>query len=272
MFSLLARGAAFFSGLFIISRKVLRSTCSHWSDASVVAVSTRFVSSVHASLATAAGVIVVASCRDVMTDRHWLVDGFVLFGAPYMAYDIFAMYLSNFHFQRAKGHSGACREHSLQTVRVFLQRDWLLVLHHLALLLVFMPITLFFRRGLGDFFIGCLFITEFSTPFVSIGKILIQLGLEDSRLHKINGVMVLVSFFTCRILLFPFMYWMYGRQYDIPLHRVAFHLPLHCNVGNLAILAPQIYWFILLLKKAQRLYRRQKRGKDDSHKARDSKI
>ncbi|KAM4628183.1 TLC domain-containing protein 3A-like isoform 2-T2 [Polymixia lowei] len=224
------------------------------------------VSSVHASLATAAGIVIVSSCRDVMTDRHWLANGFVFFGAPYMVYDIYAMYLTNYHIQRVKRCDDAYRKHSLQTVKAFLLRDRLLVIHHLVLLLVFLPITLFFRRGLGDFFIGCLFITEFSTPFISIGKILIQLGLEDTRLHRINGVMVLVSFFTCRILLFPFMYWMYGRQCDMPLHRVPFHMPLHCNVGNLALLAPQVYWFILLLKKAHRLYQRQKRRKGDAHK------
>lgn len=91
----------------------------------------------------------------------------------------------------------------------------------------------------------------------------VQLGLDNSRLHKLNGIMVLVSFFTCRILIFPFMYWMYGRQFGIPLHRVAFHLPLHCNLGNLLILAPQLYWFVLLLRKAKRLYLRQKRGNQD---------
>lgn len=32
----------------------------------------------------------------------------------------------------------------------------------------------FFRNDRGDFFIGCLFLTEISTPFVSLGKILIQ--------------------------------------------------------------------------------------------------
>lgn len=32
----------------------------------------------------------------------------------------------------------------------------------------------FLRRGLGDFFIGCFFITELSTPFICLGKILIQ--------------------------------------------------------------------------------------------------
>lgn len=91
----------------------------------------------------------------------------------------------------------------------------------------------------------------------------VQLGLDHSRLHKLNGIMVLVSFFMCRILIFPFMYWMYGQQFGIPLHRVAFHLPLHCNLGNLLILAPQLYWFVLLLRKAKRLYLRQKRGNED---------
>lgn len=105
------------------------------------------------------------------------------------------------------------------------------------------------------------FLPSFSPKLLLI----IQLGLDDTRLHRINGIMVLLSFFTCRILVFPFMYWMYGQQFGIPLHRVAFHLPLQCNVGNLVILAPQIYWFILLLRKANRLYRRQKRGKGDGN-------
>ncbi|XP_003459973.1 protein FAM57A [Oreochromis niloticus] len=213
MLSALVCGALVFPGLFCGSRKVLKSTFTQWSDADVVCVSERLVSAIHASLATAAGVTVMTSCRDVITDSHWLVNGFVLFGVPYVVFDIYAMYLSHYHTQK-----------------------------------------------LGDFFIGCLFTTEFSTPFVSIGKILIQLGLNNTRLHRINGIIVLLSFFTCRILLFPFMYWMYGRQFGIPLHRVVFHLPLQCNVGNLVLLAPQIYWFILLLRKANRLYLRQRKG------------
>lgn len=70
---------------------------------------------------------------------HWLVNGFVLFGAPYMASDIYAMYLSHYNIQKVKGHN---EDHSPQTVKAFLIRDWMLVLHHLALLLIFMPITL----------------------------------------------------------------------------------------------------------------------------------
>lgn len=268
MFTALVCGAVVFPGLFFSFRKILTRTFTQWSEADVVSVSESLVSAIHACLATAAGVIVVTSCRDVMTDSHWLVNGFVMFGAPYMAYDIYAMYLSHYHTQRVRGHTSSYSAHSLQTVKAFLRKDCMLVLHHLTLLLVFLPIALFFRRGLGDFFIGCLFTTEFSTPFVSIGKILIQLGLDNTRLHRINGIIVLLSFFTCRILIFPFMYWMYGRQFGIPLHRVAFHLPLQCNVGNLVILAPQIYWFNLLLRKANRVYLRQRRGNGDGDKDR----
>ncbi|KAM4742216.1 TLC domain-containing protein 3A-like isoform 1-T1 [Anableps anableps] len=256
-------GAVVFPGLFYSFRKILKHTWTEWSDADVVSVSERLVSAVHASLACAAGVTVVSSCQDVMTDSHWMVNNFVLFGAPYMIFDIYAMYLTHFHTERTRGGAKAPVEHSPQTVKAFLRKNWMLVLHHMALILIFMPITLFFRRGLGDFFIGCLFTTELSTPFISIGKILIQLRLDGTKLHRINGLIVLLTFFTCRILLFPFMYWMYGRQFGIPLHRVAFHLPLHCNVGNLVLLAPQIYWFILLLRKAQRLYLRQRRQQEE---------
>uniref|UniRef100_H3C9E8 TLC domain containing 3A n=1 Tax=Tetraodon nigroviridis TaxID=99883 RepID=H3C9E8_TETNG len=219
----------------------------------------RLVSSIHAVMATTAGVVVVSSCRgDVINHRHWLATTFVVrYGVPYMTYDIFAMYLSHYHRFRVKGHQGF-QQHSAQTVRSFLQKDFLLVLHHIALLAVLLPITLFFRQDRGDFFIGCLFLTEISTPFVSLGKILIQLGLQDCWLHKANGAVVLLTFFTCRIALFPCMYWAYGRHYGIPLRSVPLALPLYANLGNLCILAPQVYWFLLLCLKGYRLYRRSR--------------
>lgn len=44
----------------------------------------------------------------------------------------------------------------------------------LTLCVLCLSVPQFFRREQGDFFIGCLFLTELSTPFVSLGKILIQ--------------------------------------------------------------------------------------------------
>uniref|UniRef100_A0A8C4A2G8 TLC domain-containing protein n=1 Tax=Denticeps clupeoides TaxID=299321 RepID=A0A8C4A2G8_9TELE len=190
--------------------------------------------------------------------HHWLAKYFVIwYGVPYMAYDIYAMYLSHYYRFRVKGHEDY-KGHSWRTVNSFVRREFLLVLHHIALLTVLLPITLFFRKDQGDFFIGCLFLTEVSTPFVSLGKILIQLGLQSSWVHKVNGGMVLLTFFMCRIALFPYMYWVYGAHYGLPVYLVPFHLPLSANLGNLCILAPQVYWFVLLCRKGYRLYKRSR--------------
>ncbi|XP_026183687.1 smoothelin-like protein 1 isoform X2 [Mastacembelus armatus] len=175
MLKVLACGAVVFPGLFLAFRRILPCVFKHWSDADVVLVSERLVSSIHAIMATTAGVIVVTSCQgNAINDRHWLATYFVIwYGAPYMTYDIFAMYLSHYHRFRVKGHEDY-KQHSLKAVNSFIHKEFLLVLHHIALLTILLPITLFFRKDQGDFFIGCLFLTELSTPFVSLGKILIQ--------------------------------------------------------------------------------------------------
>ncbi|XP_064158160.1 TLC domain-containing protein 3A-like [Anguilla rostrata] len=260
MLRALSCGVLAFPGLFCFLRKFISCTFKTWTEADVVLVSERLVSTLHAVLASTAGLLIIKSCKNVMTDRHWLSTDFVWFGVPYMSYDIYAMYLCHYYNCQVKGHV-EYRNHSLHTVRAFLRKDFLLVLHHTVLLTIFLPITLFFRRDLGDFFVGCLFTTEFSTPFICLGQILIQLGLQASWLHRVNGVMALLSFFTCRVALFPYMYWAYGRHAGIPFHSVPFHLPLCCNLGNLCILAPQLYWFTLLCRKARRLYLRQAKPK-----------
>ncbi|XP_033905346.1 TLC domain-containing protein 3A-like [Acipenser ruthenus] len=261
MLHVLVLGAVFFPGLFLLTRRVLASIFKQWNNADLVLVSERCVSTVHALLATSSGFIVVTTCKNVMTDRHWLATAFVWFAMPYMAYDIYAMYLSHWYRFQVKGHE-EYKEHSFRTVNMFLRRECLLVLHHIVLLTILLPVTLFFRNELGDFFIGCLFTAELSTPFVSLGKILIQLGLQDSILHKVNGVIVLFTFFLCRILLFPYMYWVYGQHYGIPVYRVPFHLPLSCTLGNICVLAPQVYWFYMLCRKGIRLYQRERKMRE----------
>ncbi|CAL1572774.1 unnamed protein product [Knipowitschia caucasica] len=261
MWKVVASGVVVFPGLFWALRRLLPRVYCHWNDADVVLVSERLVSSVHALMATAAGVVIVASCwNNVIHDRHWLATDFVVYyGVPYMTYDIVAMYLSHYHRFRVKGHE-EYQQHSLRTIGSFVRREFLLVLHHIALLTILLPVTLFSRKDQGDFFIGCLFLTEVSTPFVSLGKILIQLGLQEGSVHKANGGMVLLTFFLCRIALFPFMYWMYGRHYSLALHTVPAHLPLATNLGSCCILAPQLYWFILLCRKGYRLYQRSRQA------------
>lgn len=181
------------------------------------------------------------------------------------------------------------------------------------------------RQGKGDFFLGCMLMAEVSTPFVCLGKILIQvrgrlraerghshtgalsagtlraadkaerggarggtmavpgrgygrygagLGAVSGRgpapwqpslcpqykrqhtlLHKVNGALMLLSFLCCRVLLFPYLYWAYGRHAGLPLLAVPSALPAHVNLGAALLLAPQLYWFFLICRGACRLFR-----------------
>ncbi|XP_038670354.1 ceramide synthase-like [Scyliorhinus canicula] len=249
MWHLLLLGSLFFPGLFILARRFLQANFPTLTEGDIVTISVRLVSSVQAMMAVFAGFTITSSCKHVMKDRHWISTDYVLFAAPYMAYDIYAMYLSHWYkhkMESDKGQNGA----SVNIVTDFLKKNFLMLLHHLVLLLVCFPIVVYYRKGLGDFFLGCLLLAELSTPFVSLAKILGRFGKQNTLLYKVNGAIVLLTFFFCRILVFPFMYWAYGKQYGIPAHRVPFHIPFHCTVCNALLMAPQVYWLTLIARKA----------------------
>lgn len=104
---------------------------------------------------------------------------------------------------------------------------------------------------------GCCCISMLrARPSPALAFFLPQLKMQHTLLHKVNGILILVTFFLCRILLFPFMYAAYARQAGIPLYLVPFRIPLHCNIANASLLAPQLYWFGLICRKAARLYGR----------------
>lgn len=85
-------------------------------------------------------------------------------------------------------------------------------------------------------------------------SLLLQLKQQHTLLYKVNGILTLTTFLCCRILLFPFMYKSYGQQQGLSLFEVPFNIPFHCNVANAFLIAPQLYWFSLLCKKALRLF------------------
>nr|KAF6455983.1 hypothetical protein HJG63_004908 [Rousettus aegyptiacus] len=213
----LAWGSLFFPGLFVLSTRWLRRARPEWTDHDCVMISTRVVSSAQAILATGSGIVVICSCGNVITDRHWLAREYVWFLIPYMVYDIYAMYLCEWYRTREPN----CR-HSCTIFRNFLSKNRLMITHHVAILLVLVPIT--------------------------------QLKKQHTLLYKVNGILTLTTFFSCRILLFPYMYWCYARQETLSLLQVPFKIPFFCNVANAFLVAPQIYWFSLLCKKAARLF------------------
>ncbi|KAM6175313.1 TLC domain-containing protein 3A isoform 1-T1 [Erethizon dorsatum] len=244
----LAWGSLFFPGLFALSTWALRRWRPAWSYNDCVMVGTRVVSSVQAVLATGAGIIIIRSCSNVVSDRHWLAREYVWFLIPYMVYDCYAMYLCDWCRIKDQnpGHSFIFRN--------FLSQNRLMITHHMVILFVLVPVAQKFRGDLGDFFVGCIFTAELSTPFVSLGRVLIQRKQQHTLLYKVNGIITLTSFFCCRILLFPFMYWSYGQHQGLSLLQVPYNIPFFCNVANAFLVAPQLYWFSLLCKKALRLF------------------
>ncbi|XP_078064860.1 ceramide synthase-like, partial [Mustelus asterias] len=125
-------------------------------------------------MASSAGIIIVKSCRKhVMEDRHWLTNAYVLFAVPYFAYDIYAMYLCHWYKYRVKGHE-LDATYNRAILKSYVRKEFLMVIHHSVMFAVCFPVSVFLRKGRGDFFVGCMFLAEVSTPFVCLGKVLIQ--------------------------------------------------------------------------------------------------
>ncbi|KAM6289082.1 ceramide synthase [Aegotheles albertisi] len=248
----LLAGLLFFPGLFLLSRAGLGRA----GIPGRTVLAARLVSSVQAVLASTAGYIISSSCRhDVIDDQHWLAGAYPEFAVPYFIYDLYAMFLCHLHRARVKGHEGAPPPPLRAAATSYLRKDLLMVLHHLAMVFVCYPVAALWRDGKGDFFLGCLLMAELSTPFVCLGKVLILFQRQHTALHKLNAVALLVTFLLCRVLLFPYLYWAYGRHRGLPLLRVPPTLPPSVNAAAAALLAPQLYWFGLICRGAWRLFK-----------------
>ncbi|XP_056627968.1 ceramide synthase isoform X1 [Triplophysa dalaica] len=256
MLSILAAGSVFFPGLFLLSKRCLRSIPGlRWNEGDAVIVSARLVSSIQAIMASTAGYIISTSCEDIIEDQHWLTSSYILFAVPYFVYDIYAMFLCYWYKLQVKGHEvdNGSKSKAL-AVAGYLRREFLMVLHHVVMVTMCFPISVFWRQGKGDYFQGVMFLAELSTPSVCLGKILIQYKQQHRLLHKVNGAVMLITFFLCRVLLFPYLYYIYGRYASIPFFRVPFTVPWQCNLGAALLMAPQLYWCSLIFRGAFRLF------------------
>jgi len=95
------------------------------------------------------------------------------------------------------------------------------------------------------------FTMEASTPFVSLRAVLANSGGKRSKVYLLNGFLMLVVFFACRIVLLPYMYWIYARQVDLSVYQTASDvIPKHCNLVMFLTFALQLHWFAKMCKGA----------------------
>ncbi|XP_072164297.1 ceramide synthase-like [Diadema setosum] len=257
----LLAGSVFFPTLFILTRSVSKRVEFLLKNENVpgtsVAIALRFTSTVQAIFAVVVGYhVITITWKDVIYSRSELVDLYASYGVPYMIYDIGAMYLVYVE-ERQLSNSSLRR-----TVPSFLGKQWLLVLHHVGLVLICYPLVMFFRNGKGDFFIGCFFLTELSTPALNLRHILIKVGQTGTIFFKAVNVVLLISFFSCRILLFPLMYWAYGYNKGLSPYDTVSSMKAVCHLGCAVICAFQTMWYAMFVKSLLR--RRHRRGSTES--------
>ncbi|XP_055861516.1 TLC domain-containing protein 3A-like isoform X2 [Biomphalaria glabrata] len=210
-------GTLFFVGSHVTIRKILQSRFRDiFSDTSIYVISCRLVSALQGVLTSTVGIIIASSCKDILKDT---------------VHDDLYKYLN-----------------LEDRIVLFIKLNKLMIAHHLVIPCVLMPLVLCLKNTKGDYFFGAMLTVELVIPFISAREILSQLNMKDTRMYVYTSLGMVVMFFACRISLFPYLFYRYAVYADIPLTQVPFHIPLKCTLSCLLILAPQVYWFGLMIR------------------------
>ncbi|XP_058838968.1 TLC domain-containing protein 3A isoform X1 [Topomyia yanbarensis] len=130
----------------------------------------------------------------------------------------------------------------------------LMVFHHLFIGSYGLAVISFLRGGLGDCVFSFMYMMELSTPFVSFRGILSILGLKESKVYVLNGLVMLVTFFWCRVFLMPYVCYYYSQVVNLPFFEALWRLPRGCKISIIALFLPQLYWFRLMIRGAIKVF------------------
>ena len=78
----------------------------------------------------------------------------------------------------------------------------------------------------------------------------------------INGILMLLSFFLCRVMLFPILYWWYSNVLGISLISTIISIPCWVHVATFSLWFPQLFWFNKMLKGSLKVIRGRKKRED----------
>ena len=78
--------------------------------------------------------------------------------------------------------------------------------------------------------------------------------------YVVNGLLMLISFFLCRVMIFPMLYWWYATVLDISIVATITSIPAWVNLATLGLWSPQLIWFHKMLRGSLKVIKdRQKR-------------
>jgi len=243
---------------FALANILKRTYLQQARRSSVFEISNKIVSAIHGMIAAYAGFVIVYHTRgDIIHNTHPWTNNVMYLGIGYQLYDLGSMYFV--YWSKVEDDGGDVNFGYLKSIWIFVGQRRAIVAHHLWFILIAFPSTLWFRHGLGDFLVGCLYILDASTPFVCLRAILYEISATDGLLYVLNGVAMLVVFFFCRVCLFPFMFYSYSQYADISVFLVPFKIPKKCVCSCAFMFALQFYWFLLMVKGAKKSHREENR-------------
>ncbi|XP_013104752.1 uncharacterized protein LOC106085189 [Stomoxys calcitrans] len=169
----------------------------------------------------------------------------------------------NDDMQHIRHHEDEIYDYDGETVQIPENGKWgffkylithpVMMIHHIFVGTVgFLVVT--YIRGGGHCIYSYMFMMEFSTPFVSLRSILSTLGLKETRTYIINGLVMLFSFFVCRVIMWPYVMWRYSVEINVTFLQAIVGLPIGCIFGILVLFLPQLYWFFLMSKGAMKVF------------------
>jgi len=251
----------------------------------VLDINNKLISLLQAALSAGTGFFMCTfSCirGDFLFTSHFVSQAYAYFGAGFFIYDIWSMYRVHISelIETMKKKLGSAQPMivpidcskdipSIQNGQLSIFKSTskdlpsflhymfvtnpLMVIHHLFIGLYGLAVMICLRGNLGDCMFSFVYIMETSTPFVSLRGILHTMGLKQTRLYLINGMLMVFTFFIFRVLILPYGIYCYSEYANISLLEALHRLPRHCKISVSLIFILQIYWFKLIVKGAIKL-------------------
>lgn len=142
-----------------------------------------------------------------------------------------------------------------------LRKDKSMLTHHVVGM-IGISLSLY-CQGRFMFFVLVRELSEFSTPNVNLFCVLMMLDKRESKLFLVNSLLMVATFFLCRIA--PFL-WVWRDLITALLDPLSVIVPIHLRVwtvmNSIALDALNILWFWKMLRGTIKYFRNSKNLKD----------
>ncbi|ORX96693.1 hypothetical protein K493DRAFT_314378 [Basidiobolus meristosporus CBS 931.73] len=127
--------------------------------------------------------------------------------------------------------------------------DKVTLIHHLAFStgLVYY-LVIYGGPAKGDYFIALILLMNASTPLLHLRWLFEKMNVVGARLWSVN-IGLIGLFFTCRLYMVYFMYWIYAFRHQEPWYMTMFRIPWFCSVFSSALIILNGGWLYALCKR-----------------------